>query len=46
MATPPTTPSPSLTVEAIVAELKIVLAFDHGGGSPRLERVALFPRTN
>ena len=30
----------------IVAELKIVLAFDHDIGSPRLERVALYPRTN
>ena len=30
----------------IVAELKIVLAFDHGAASARLERVALYPRTN
>jgi hypothetical protein len=30
----------------IVAELKIVLAFDRGVGSARLERVALYPRTN
>ena len=30
----------------IVAELKIVLAFDHGVRSARLERVALYPRRN
>jgi len=30
----------------IVAELKIVLAFDSGVSSARLERVALYPRTN
>ena len=30
----------------IVAELKIVLAFDNGVRSARLERIALYPRTN
>ncbi len=31
--------------DAIIAELKIVLAFDEGVGSARLERVALYPRS-